>query len=144
MLHGGTAKLKNQSPLSRSGLPKTAKFGTITNDHLEIFHEGFGKDSRGHLLNSNPLRNRRSDAYETVCKHFIFWEDLGREMVGNDLGKVLIFRFISFRFVSQTLQYILQILIFSVFPRFRKNPPITIFSSSYEKYFKKITHPPYQ
>jgi hypothetical protein len=121
MLHGGPAKLKNQSwrhdiPLFRSGLPKTDKFGTITNDHQHIFLEGFGKDSRGHLLNSNPLRNRRSEAdYESVCKHLNFWEGLMRKLVENDLGKVLVFRFISFRFVSQTLLYSQQILIFQFF-----------------------------
>jgi hypothetical protein len=69
MMHEGPTKLKNLSwrhdaPLFRSGLPKTVEFGKITNDHLEIFHEGFGKDSDGRvmkkegLLNPKPLRNR--------------------------------------------------------------------------------------
>jgi hypothetical protein len=84
MLHGGPTKLNNQSwrhdaSLFQSGLPKTIDFGKIANDHLEIFHEGFGKDFLGHfmkeegLLNPNPLRNRRSD-YESVCKHLNSFE----------------------------------------------------------------------
>jgi hypothetical protein len=79
MLYGGPTKLKNQSwrhdaPLFWSGLPKIVDFGKIANDHLEIVHEGIEKDSHGRiikgegLLNPNPLRNRRSDAYESVCK----------------------------------------------------------------------------
>jgi hypothetical protein len=53
MLHGGPTKLKNQSwrhdaPLFQSGLPKIVDFGKIANDHLEILHEGFGKDFNGH------------------------------------------------------------------------------------------------
>jgi hypothetical protein len=83
LLHRDSKKLKNQSwrhdaPLFRSGLPKTVEFRKIANDHLQIFHEGFGKDFHRHvmeekgLLNPNPLRNRRSDAYESVCKQLNF------------------------------------------------------------------------
>jgi hypothetical protein len=55
----------------------------ITNDHLEIFHEGFCKDLHGHVkkeegrLNPNPLRNQRSDAYESFCMHLNFKEGFG-------------------------------------------------------------------
>jgi hypothetical protein len=75
---------QSNAPLFRSGLPKTVDFGKIANDHLEIIHEGFGKDFHGHvmkeedLLNPNPLRNRRSDAYESVCKQYNFWKVFGR------------------------------------------------------------------
>jgi hypothetical protein len=55
--------------------PKLSILEKIANDHLEIIYEGFGKDSHGRiikgegLLNPNPSRNRRSNAYEryTVC-----------------------------------------------------------------------------
>jgi hypothetical protein len=76
--------------------PKLSILGKIANDHLEIFHEGFEKDSHGRvmieegLLNQNPLRNRRSDAYESVCKHLNFWEGFGKKKIGKVLGKLLV------------------------------------------------------
>jgi hypothetical protein len=87
LLHGGDTKLKNQSwsndaSLFWSGLSKTHDFGTITNEHLEIFHEGFGKDSHGHVMKNESLPNPnpvRSYAYKSFCKHLNFWEKTNKD-----------------------------------------------------------------
>jgi MOSC domain-containing protein YiiM len=65
MLHGGPTKLKNHSwrhdaPLFQSGLPKTFDFGKIADDHLEIDHEGFEKDSHGRvMLHGGPTKLKK-------------------------------------------------------------------------------------
>jgi hypothetical protein len=54
--------------------PKQSILGKIANNHLEIFHEGFGKDSHGRLmLHGGPtnLKTNRGDmtllCFGVVC-----------------------------------------------------------------------------
>jgi hypothetical protein len=48
-------------------LPKTVDFGKITNDQLEIFHEGFGKDFYGDVMlhGDNAKLKNQSWIYDT-------------------------------------------------------------------------------
>jgi hypothetical protein len=62
MLHRGPTKLKiNRGVMTllcfRVVCPKLSILGKITNDHLEIIHEGFEKDSYGRvLLHGGPTK----------------------------------------------------------------------------------------